>query len=61
MTTSQEFSGSIREVERGEGVLLTRRGRPIAKLVPHRSDKTTDPEWAAACQGEILFGARMST
>ena len=50
MTTSQEFSGSIREVERGEGVLLTRHGRPIAKLVPHRSDKTTDPEWAAACE-----------
>ena len=50
MTTSQEFSGLIREVEHGEGVLLTRRGRPIAKLVPHRSGKTTDPEWAAACE-----------
>ena len=48
MTANQEFSRLIREVERGEGVLITRRGRPIAKLVPHRADKTEDPEWAAA-------------
>ena len=48
MTANQEFSRLIREVERGEGVLITRRGRPIAKLVPHRADKNADPEWAAA-------------
>ena len=48
MTANQEFSRLIREVERGEGILITRRGRPIAKLVPHRADKTADPEWAAA-------------
>ena len=48
MTANQEFSRLIREVERGEGVLITRRGRPIAKLVPHSADKTADPEWAAA-------------
>ena len=48
MTANQEFSRLIREVERGEGVLITRRGRPIAKLVPHRGDKTEDPEWTAA-------------
>ena len=47
MTANQEFSRLIREVERGEGVLITRRGRPIAKLVPHAADKTEDPEWAA--------------
>ena len=48
MIANQEFSRLIREVERGEGVLITRRGRPIAKLVPHRADKFADPEWAAA-------------
>ena len=48
MTANQEFSRLIREVERGEGVLITRRGRPIAKLVPHGADKAADPEWAAA-------------
>ena len=50
MTANQEFSRLIREVEQGEGVLITRRGRPIAKLVPHRADKTADAEWAAAYQ-----------
>ena len=48
MTANQEFSRLIREVERGEGVLITRRGRPIAKLVPHTADKSADSEWAAA-------------
>ena len=49
MTANQEFSKLIKEVEHGEGFLLTRRGRPIiAKLVPHMADKTADPEWAAA-------------
>ena len=48
MTANQEFSRLIKEVEQGEGFLITRRGRPIAKLVPHTADKTADPEWAAA-------------
>ena len=48
MTANQEFSRLIRRVEHGEGVLITRRGRPIAKLVPHTADKSADPEWAAA-------------
>lgn len=48
MTANQEFSRLIREVEQGQGVLITRRGRPIARLVPHGADKFADPEWAAA-------------
>ena len=48
MTANQEFSRLVKEVEHGEGFLITRRGRPIAKLVPHTADKTADPEWAAA-------------
>ncbi len=48
MTANQEFSRLVKEVERGEGFVITRRGRPIAKLVPHTADKTADPEWAAA-------------
>ena len=48
MTANQEFSRLIREVEHGQGILITRRGRPIAKLLPHRADKAEDPEWAAA-------------
>lgn len=48
MTANQEFSRLIRDVERGEDIVITRRGRPIAKLVPHSADKTADPDWAAA-------------
>lgn len=48
MTANQEFSKLIKDVEAGESVLITRRGRPIAKLVPHAADKTADPGWSAA-------------
>ena len=48
MTANQEFSRLVREVERGEGFLITPRGRPIAKLVPHSAGKAATPEWAAA-------------
>ena len=48
MKANQEFSKLVKEVERGEGFLITRRGRPIAKLVPHTADKTTDSRWTAA-------------
>ena len=48
MTANQEFSRLIKDVELGEDIVITRRGRPIAKLVPHSADKTADPDWAAA-------------
>ena len=48
MTANKEFSNLIKQVERGESFLITRRGRPVAKLVVCRGDKTADPEWAAA-------------
>ena len=48
MTANQKFSTLIREVENGQGIVITRRGRPIAKLLPHKADKTDDPEWMAA-------------
>ena len=48
MTANQEFSKLIKEVEHGEGFLITRRGRPIAKLVPHTAERTADPAWTAA-------------
>ena len=39
MTANQEFSKLIKEVEQGQDFLITRRGRPVAKLVPHTGDK----------------------
>lgn len=46
-TANQEFSRLIKEVGHGKGFLITRRGQPIAKLVPHTVDKLGDPDWAA--------------
>ena len=46
----REFSRLIEEVERGESVLITRRGRPIARLASCTVDKTINAEWAAACE-----------
>ncbi|MDD9994115.1 MAG: type II toxin-antitoxin system prevent-host-death family antitoxin [Rhodospirillales bacterium] len=48
MTANQEFSKLVREVERGEGFLITRRDGPVAKLVPHSAGKADGPEWAPA-------------
>ena len=50
MAASREFSQPVRKVERGERVLVIRRGRPIARSAPHSADKTADPEWTAACE-----------
>ena len=67
MIANQQFSRLMREVESGEDIVITRRGRPVARLVPHREDKTADPEWAAAYermmarleQGASLGGLRV--
>jgi prevent-host-death family protein len=33
-----DTAGLLRRVEEGERIVITRRGRPVADLVPHRSD-----------------------
>ena len=48
MTANQAFSKLIKEVENGEGFLITRRGRPVAKVVPHTAAGAADPGWTAA-------------
>jgi prevent-host-death family protein len=37
-----DTAGVLRRVEGGESVVITVRGRPVADLVPHRSD---EPRW----------------
>lgn len=49
-TANQEFSRLINEVGNGTGFLITRRGQPIAKLIPHTTDRSDDPDWAADYQ-----------
>ena len=48
MTAYQKFSRLVRAIERGRGFVITRHGRPIAKLAPRGAGKSADPEWTAA-------------
>lgn len=45
----QGLSRLLNEMERnGQGYLILRRGRPVARLLPAHRDKLNDPEWIAA-------------
>lgn len=50
MEANQQFSRLIREVESGQGFVVTRRGRPVARILPSGEDRTEDPRWVAACE-----------
>lgn len=45
---NQAFSRCIREVEAGEEITITRRGRPVARLVPVRHERVLTAEQEAA-------------
>jgi antitoxin (DNA-binding transcriptional repressor) of toxin-antitoxin stability system len=59
----------IKAVEEGHEVIITRRGRPVARLTHELgADRTRDPEWQAAyermlklmAEGLPLGGSRMT-
>jgi len=50
-----DLSKLLELVERGEEVLLTRNGKPIAEISPHHSLKLNGPEWEKACQELLDF------
>jgi prevent-host-death family protein len=45
---NQAFSRCIRQVEAGEEITITRRGEPVARIVPVRRNRVLTPEQAAA-------------
>jgi len=45
---NQQFLKVIQDVERGEVFLITRRGEPIATLMPRIVAKTENPRWNEA-------------
>jgi prevent-host-death family protein len=45
---NQAFSRCIREVEAGEEITITRRGEPVARLVPVHHTRVLTPEQEAA-------------
>ena len=45
----KNLSKLVREIERkGEGYVITRHGRSVARLVPHDVEISADPNWEAA-------------
>ena len=46
-------------VAKGETVQITRRGVPVAKLVPVEHQSPRDPRGAARCIGELRRGIRL--
>jgi prevent-host-death family protein len=46
---NQSFSKLIRELEQdGEGYVILRRGRPVARLIPGKDEHLADPVWQGA-------------
>ena len=44
---NQNFSQVIAAAEQGETIIVTKNGRPVAKITPQSRDRAADPEWRA--------------
>lgn len=45
---NQNFSQVIAAAERGETIVITKNGVPVAKITPQAIDRADDPEWRTA-------------
>jgi prevent-host-death family protein len=45
---NQNFSQVVAAAERGETIVITKNGVPVAKIAPQPADRTQDPEWRSA-------------
>lgn len=45
---NQNFSQVISAAERGETIIITKNGTPVARIAPQTADRSADPEWRAA-------------
>ena len=45
---NQNFSQVISAAEGGETIVITKNGKPVAKITPQTADRTSDPEWRSA-------------
>ena len=45
---NQNFSQVIAAAERGETIIITKNGSPVARITPQAADRTSDPEWQSA-------------
>jgi prevent-host-death family protein len=45
---NQNFSQVVAAAERGETIVITKNGTPVAKISPQAADRGSDPEWRSA-------------
>ena len=45
---NQNFSQVVSAAEQGETIVITKNGKPVAKIMPQTADRSSDPEWRAA-------------
>ena len=45
---NQNFSQVIAAAERGETIIITKNGTPVAKITAQGADRASDPEWRSA-------------
>jgi prevent-host-death family protein len=45
---NQNFSQVIAAAERGETIVVTKNGKPVAKITPQSQDRAADSEWRAS-------------
>jgi prevent-host-death family protein len=45
---NQNFSQVVAAAERGETIVITKNGTPVAKIAPQTADRRSDPEWRSA-------------
>jgi prevent-host-death family protein len=45
---NQNFSQLIAAAEQGETIVITKNGKPVARVSPQPADRRDDPEWQAA-------------
>lgn len=50
---NRNFSQLVAAAERGETIVITRRGRPVAKVGPQPADRRDNPEWRAAFEALV--------
>jgi prevent-host-death family protein len=52
---NQNFASCVAEVEAGESLILVRRGKPVARIVPFDEEEPRDPRHEAAVKKLAAF------
>ena len=58
METQHNLARVLREADRAGGVTITRRKKPVARIVPIRDERPTFPDFAARARKTWLGGWR---